>query len=154
MGCADCEPIDSVVIHVPLRPIATQSVRTTKSGHKYQPTRITKFKREVGAIAKLQLGKHWKPIEGEAVVHLDLDFALPKTAAKGLKKLVFERNEKVPMLSRPDVDNCTKGIFDALNGIAWIDDCQVRSVTTTKNYAKEDGITITLFIPKKEKETA
>lgn len=128
-----------------MRPIAVQSVRQTRSGHSYQPARIVKFKRDVGRQAQLQLGKHHELINGEIWIDIELNFKLPKSAKKALKDRVYKLGEKLPYLSRPDVDNCTKGILDALNGIAWVDDCLVRKATSTKNYADNDSIEITIM---------
>jgi len=136
---------DCITLSIPLRPIAVQSVRTTKAGRQYQPARVVKYKREVGREAKQQLGDKWQPLSGEVWIEIELDFALPKSAKTPLKHRVWKGNEKLAMLCRPDADNCTKGILDALNGIVWIDDCQVRKITVTKNYAQTDGITITIY---------
>ena len=38
--------------------------------------------------------------------------------------------------SKPDIDNVVKGIFDAMNGIVWIDDKQVVDLTVRKRYAE------------------
>ena len=37
---------------------------------------------------------------------------------------------------KPDVDNCLKSIFDALNGIAYDDDSQIVAVTAAKFYSE------------------
>lgn len=37
--------------------------------------------------------------------------------------------------SRPDVDNLTKFVMDALNGIYWKDDSQIHSITVEKKYS-------------------
>jgi Holliday junction resolvase RusA-like endonuclease len=42
-----------------------------------------------------------------------------------------------PRLPRPDCSNCLKGIEDALNGIAWVDDTQVGRVVVEKSYGDE-----------------
>jgi Holliday junction resolvase RusA-like endonuclease len=39
---------------------------------------------------------------------------------------------------KPDLDNLTKTILDALNGIAWVDDAQVVELKATKRFV-EDG---------------
>jgi Holliday junction resolvase RusA-like endonuclease len=134
-----------VVLDIDERPIAIQSVRQSKSGHSYQPARVKKFKRDVGRKAQLILGKHWQLIEGEVWVDIDLNFKLPKSARKAQRDHVYKLGHKLPYLSRPDVDNCTKGILDALNGIAWTDDSLVRDLHVRKNYAAEDSIRITLM---------
>lgn len=45
---------------------------------------------------------------------------------------------------RPDCDNLGKGILDSLNGVAFLDDAQIYSLTVTKGYAEQDCIDITL----------
>ena len=35
----------------------------------------------------------------------------------------------------PDIDNCLKGVFDAVNGVVWLDDSQVVSVCAVKSYS-------------------
>lgn len=39
--------------------------------------------------------------------------------------------------SKPDLDNLVKAILDAMNGIVWVDDAQVFSMTACKNYSEE-----------------
>jgi Holliday junction resolvase RusA-like endonuclease len=38
--------------------------------------------------------------------------------------------------SKPDLDNCIKGIFDACNEIVWKDDKQAVELTVTKKYSE------------------
>lgn len=38
--------------------------------------------------------------------------------------------------SKPDLDNCAKGIFDAMNGIVWLDDKQVVDMRVVKRYSQ------------------
>ena len=38
-----------------------------------------------------------------------------------------------PDLRRRDVDNCAKGIIDALNGIAWADDVEVEKLVAVRH---------------------
>jgi Holliday junction resolvase RusA-like endonuclease len=38
--------------------------------------------------------------------------------------------------SKPDIDNCIKGIFDAMNEIVWRDDKQVVDVSVYKRYSE------------------
>jgi Holliday junction resolvase RusA-like endonuclease len=63
---------------------------------------------------------------------VDLVFGRPKSHYRksGLKP-------DAPRLPRPDCSNCLKGIEDALNGIAWVDDTQVGRVVVEKSYGDE-----------------
>lgn len=43
---------------------------------------------------------------------------------------------RVYPISKPDLSNIVKIFEDALNGIIWVDDCQIVSITTSKLYAE------------------
>ena len=40
-------------------------------------------------------------------------------------KSMAKKRESQPDICRPDLDNIIKSVLDALNGVAWRDDCQV-----------------------------
>ena len=42
--------------------------------------------------------------------------------------------------SKPDVDNILKAVLDALNGLAWGDDCQIASAKITKRVCSGDEV--------------
>jgi Holliday junction resolvase RusA-like endonuclease len=68
---------------------------------------------------------------------IDLVFKRPEShyTKKGLRP-------NAPLLPRPDVSNCQKGIEDALNGIAWVDDKQVGKAIVEKSYGDEARTTV------------
>ena len=85
------------------------------------------------AIAAAALAAGATPTADEPLtLVIDLVFKRPAShfTKKGLKK-------DAPRLPRPDVSNCQKGIEDALNGVAWVDDRQVGTVIATKRYGEE-----------------
>lgn len=51
---------------------------------------------------------------------------------------------RIRPLKRPDIDNISKNILDALNGIAYADDKQIVSLQVSKYYAPDDYIYITI----------
>lgn len=57
-------------------------------------------------------------------VVVEVHRALPKSRPK---KVLSE-----PDVYKPDVDNIAKLVMDALNGVAYVDDCQVRELRVTK----------------------
>jgi Holliday junction resolvase RusA-like endonuclease len=70
-----------------------------------------------------------KQLEGPVSVSIDVYLKRPKNRCH--KKFATGH---IPCFSRPDCDNFAKGIFDALNGIAWKDDGQVQELQVRKWY--------------------
>lgn len=58
---------------------------------------------------------------------------IPKSWSKS-KAARAENGEIVPTSRNGDLDNIAKSILDALNGIAYEDDCQVTTLMITKRY--------------------
>lgn len=50
-----------------------------------------------------------------------------------------KRTKAVWVTGKPDVDNQQKTIFDALNGIVWLDDAQIASVWMRRLYSLNSG---------------
>jgi Holliday junction resolvase RusA-like endonuclease len=124
-----------------LKPLAKQSFKTTKTGHSYQPKDIVDFKNAVRWIARAQapqLSQSDKPFHVELV----FSFRRPESTKKPLKTQIDEFNALVVKTTKPDVDNLTKAILDALNGIIWIDDAQVCELHVTKGIGKQDKIIV------------
>lgn len=68
-------------------------------------------------------------------VSVQLAFVLPRPVA-----MVWKR-KPMPRLwhtSKPDSDNLVKSTLDAMQGILWVDDCQVCHVQATKHIAAGD----------------
>lgn len=75
----------------------------------------------------------WKPWEGPVRLQVLYEFLGPKT--------VWEGKE---MLTKPDLDNLDKMVLDALNGVAFRDDSQVVTKTSTKRYGVSERTTVQL----------
>ena len=80
-----------------------------------------------------------KAMEGRPVmgcplyVKLYLYLPIPKSWSKHKQELALS-GELLPT-GKPDKDNFEKAIFDALNGVVWLDDCQITDSFTKKRYA-------------------
>ena len=68
-------------------------------------------------------------------VSVDLVFTLPRM--KSYPKATHPINPK-----SGDIDNLSKAVLDALNGIIYKDDSQVYKLTATKQYGKDLGVRI------------
>lgn len=72
-------------------------------------------------------------LDGAVSVDIELKISPPsswsqKKQQQALSGLIYPTN-------KPDLDNCAKGIFDAMNNIVFRDDKQVVKLTITKFYA-------------------
>lgn len=119
-------------IKIPGRPVPKARPRTTKTGHTYTPK---KTREEEARIRSL-----WKFPTSKKAVEIDLLFTMeiPKSWPK------YKKQDPGPHTSRPDIDNLTKLILDALNGKAYEDDSQVVGISVWKEYGEEPGTEITL----------
>lgn len=107
------------------------AVRMTQRGKfvKGNAQRYLQYKTLIGLEAR----KHFnKPIEGPIEVRVVFFVKPPKKMPKG-------RTE--PTVT-PDIDNMIKGVFDALNKVAWNDDAQVISIISQKHYYEEPHIRV------------
>ena len=71
-------------------------------------------------------------------------FQVPKKTSKATRARMLD-GELRP-LKKPDSDNIGKIICDALNGLAWEDDCQVQRLTVEKIWAEEPDVTVTIGV--------
>ena len=98
--------------------------RFSRSGkHVYTPSKTIKAEREIRK-AYIAAGGVKAPKGVEVAVHITTVRPLPKSRPK--------RIESEPDICRPDVDNISKAVLDALNGVAWEDDSQVTELVVGK----------------------
>lgn len=104
-------------------------------GKVYTPKRTADFERHVGLVARSKIRQ---PLTGAIRMELVFTFKTPKSWTK--KKTAA--NLWRPHTQKPDLDNLEKAILDALNEIAFEDDCQVAEVTKRKLWGNTDKITV------------
>ena len=132
----------AITFTVPGDPVPQPRHRITSRGpfaHAYIPAShaIHDYR---SAIAEAARKAGATPTEDEPLtMTVVLQFARPKSHynAKGVKA-------SAPTLPRPDVSNCIKGIEDALNGVAFVDDKQIGTLIATKRYGEEAFTSVTL----------
>lgn len=107
------------MITIPIEPVSASRPRVTKNGT-YNSSKYNKF---VQAVKYFLITQKPTMLEKAIKVRIDFYFLRPKT------------KPKYNYPSRQDIDNLLKAIFDAGNGILWIDDRHIIEVTTTKKYA-------------------
>lgn len=80
------------------------------------------------------------------VMTLELVFDRPPSHYYTSKKRMGQLKENAKPLPRCDSSNCLKGIEDALNGIAYVDDSQIGTHHIRRRYAGPGEAAHTLVI--------
>jgi len=127
-------------IHTRTRPRPLKRHRTTRAGHRYDPSAKEKraWLKEVTLPAV--------PLKGALAVACTFTFSRPKAHFR-TGKYAGELKQTAPalMVTTPDVDNVAKFYLDALNGKAFLDDRQIVRMEANKRYGEEDSVTIRLM---------
>lgn len=110
---------------------------TTRSKYKDDDAqRYSDYKKIIYYEILKQLGGRYDPID--AAIGVTIRFKMPIPAS-------WPKNKKAAAVNqlhtkKPDIDNLVKGLFDAVNGLLWVDDNRVAQMMVTKVYADDPGI--------------
>lgn len=100
----------------------------------YQKSSVVDKNRSLALDAISQLPKGFKPFTGTLFTKAVFVFPVLKSMPKQLVKSI-EDGIVVYKPTKPDlIDNCMKGVYDALNGIVYHDDSLICRVSTAKIY--------------------
>lgn len=116
---------------------ANQQIFKTKTG-RYFLGKTSKGKKAEEEMRQLfMMFRPPKPTSKPVRLFIRFQFPFNKTAPKKLKAL-----KNVPRTTRPDIDNLTKGVLDAMNELFFDDDSQVYDLHVTKLYSENPGIAV------------
>jgi Holliday junction resolvase RusA-like endonuclease len=88
-------------------------------------------------LVKLHAGSAMKaqqPISFAVCCVINIE-VIPPSSWSNKKRMAALCGDTRPT-SKPDLDNVAKGIFDAMNGIVWLDDKQVVEMVVRKRYSE------------------
>jgi len=106
----------------------------------FTPKTTEAYEKEIRAAWIRQNGD--KPEAGPLRVRVYFGLPIPKSETKANKLQMVLR--KVFPIKRPDLDNLVKAVLDALNGVAYSDDCQIVTMLSKKNYAEAPYVKVIL----------
>jgi Holliday junction resolvase RusA-like endonuclease len=136
----------SVIIEVPTAAKGKARARSTSRGRHYTPETTKIAEREIREAAKVAFCGR-QTFKGPVEVWIGCQYEPPKSTGKALRADMIARN--AAKLTKPDIDNVTKLVLDALNphlksGFrgAWSDDATVVAVHARKFYGDTDMLTI------------
>lgn len=112
---------------VPIKPKAKERPRFAR-GHAYTPKATKEYEETIATHAK---AAGCKPVDRPCIVDMTFTFKQPK----GEKEFRY-------CTKRPDVDNLSKCIMDALNGVAYSDDSLIVGLNVSKNYGERDLVEV------------
>ncbi len=124
---------------------AKQSVKFANIGgfmRKYTPKEMTNYANLVKLCFMKEYPNHLPSELFEYMLEMKIDvfFEVPKSFSKKKKEQAL-KGEIRPTV-KPDWDNISKNICDALNGVAYPDDKAIVSGTVNKYYAEFDYVNI------------
>jgi len=125
--------VTEIQFTIPGRPKAWE--RAGRSGKRsYTVDRMKVKENEIAWIANAAMPKGVL-FDGPIELIFAAIFAIPKRWRKAERE--YAAHTPVWHVDRPDLDNLTKLIGDALNGVVWVDDEQVVRVIASKHYGPE-----------------
>ena len=91
-----------------------------------------------------QLCAHDRMFERGVPISIEITARFEPPGSESKKRKGLMLSGQIRHTKRPDVDNISKIVMDALNGIAWHDDSQVISILARKQYDEEAGVDVVI----------
>lgn len=116
-----------------------RAFRMSKGVRMFTPEKTVSYENLVATAAQGAM-RGQPPVDGAVAV--DLDIRLMVSMSWSQKKRTQALAGQIHPTKKPDADNVTKAIFDAMNGIVWGDDVQVVRLSLCKRYDATPGVTV------------
>lgn len=120
-------------------PVSKLRSRSTRSGRHYTPKKTADFEAMIKAQAKVLMGFK-KPTAAPVYMSVVFYFPVAKSWSKAKKEAAIDGF----VTQKPDLTNLIKSIEDALNGVVYVDDCQIVRIDAEKRFvdAGDEGVDI------------
>ena len=131
-------PKGMLEIVVPIVAVPKGRPRAGRSGVFYTPPRTSKYEKALKAHFKEHMKGRTKflcPVR----MTIFITKAIPKSYNRYMRQCAAERHIRP---ARGDLDNYVKAITDAANGVLYVDDVQISSLTAEIRYGEYDNIYI------------
>lgn len=124
-----------ITFTIPGDPRGKGRPRFTKQGRAYTPKETTAYEKLVRAAYYKARKETDEKLTGAVAVEVTAYFGIPSYVTKKVRDKIMA-GEELP-LKKPDIDNVTKIVLDALNESAYQDDKQVTELYARKRYDTE-----------------
>lgn len=110
--------------------------RPRNAGHFYTPNRSSQTELAIGYEARKSMrGK--SVLDGLVFTRICIFRKVPKSWSKSKREAAL--SGRIFPVTKPDIDNQVKTIFDALNKIVYRDDSQIVAKKVIRRYAEREG---------------
>lgn len=136
------QPLTFVVLGQPIGKARARVVRNQIGGvHAFTPAKTQRWERTIAGQAQTEM-RDLSPFLGPLKLEFAAEFAIPTSWARWKREAAL-RGE-IGHTTKPDGDNVLKAIKDALQGVVWLDDCQVTQVHGLKRYSEQPKLIVTV----------
>ena len=115
------------------KPVAKGRPRLSRYGT-YTPPKTVEYEKKVKESYISQGGMYFD----EQPLEMRMTFIFPITKSWKKSKREDAMNGRLPMTSKPDIDNLIKSVMDGLLGVCYKDDSQVINVIANKEYGTKE----------------
>jgi Holliday junction resolvase RusA-like endonuclease len=126
-----------VEFFIPGEPQGKGRPRAGKGGRMYTPAKTVAYEGLVAHAASEAMGEA-PPIDGPLRVTIVSRHSIPQSWSKKKQTEAMDG----PCTSKPDIDNIVKAVADGGNGVVWVDDKQIASITAMKRYSDRPGVMV------------
>jgi len=131
-----------VTFKVDVDPVGKQRARYAKRGNfvqTYTPDKTRTYETLIKEAAIEAMGSS-EPLETPVSLYLYIRVPIPKSYSK--KKVEACLNGSEQPMKKPDSSNVLKSVEDAMNGVVYVDDCQIINHHITRVYSTQSGVDI------------
>lgn len=132
---------DGVTIRLDGVPVAWARARRNKHGAHFTAPKVARFESNLKEAAILAM-RGAAPYDCGLV--LDMTAYMPIPESWSQRKKEDAAKGKVHVTSKPDLDNLVKGVKDALNKVAYVDDSRVVEMHVYKHYSNKPCVIVTV----------
>jgi Holliday junction resolvase RusA-like endonuclease len=134
-GGAQAQRAPQGVIVPPLPP----TIRNRHSVRMYSPAEVRKWQTTARVMAAEAM-KGLTPLKGQLEVIVWIYLSPPQSMSQKKRALALDR--QIRPITRPDLDNYSKSILDALSSIVFLDDAQIVALHLYKYYDEKPRVVI------------
>jgi len=134
--------LSTVSFSVPGQPVAWGRARVSKSGGFFTPEKTRRHENMVKSYAQRAMNGEL-PFGGPVQIFIEAYMEIPKSWS--IRKKEYAHRGLILPITKPDLDNITKAVLDALNKTVFVDDSQIVNLLAQKRYSNVPQTTISVI---------